>query len=135
MTKPYLILTAASFVIGACAPQPIARGPYNCPNGSVITDTVTITSTNGIGVAPPHICIAPDTMIQVRIPNAEAKGSVATTPKVEENFWLAGSNGRDPTVIYLYAGPSVARGDYDYNVFVQDVGMLDPRVSVRDEDR
>lgn len=134
MKKPCLLLAAASLLIGACAPQPISGGPRNCPNGSVITDTVTITSANGIGVAPPHICITPDTTIRVRIPNAKSKGSVATTPKVEDNFWLAGSNGSDANAIYLYAGPSVSPDDYDYNVYVQDVGMLDPRVSVRDED-
>lgn len=139
MNKKTLMSIPFCLVMVACAGQP--RGPsvtlIDCPAGSQQTNKITIVPSGGanISVAPPNICVGRDTTITVNVPAAAVKGSVSTQPKVAANLWLSGSNASNRRSFELFVNENVAVGDYDFNIHWQGKNPLDPRVSVRDDDR
>jgi hypothetical protein len=108
----------------------------DCPAGSVQTNTVRLTAPHAaVTAAPPHICVAPGTDITVRITGSPGKGRVATQPKEDVDIWLNGSNASDADEFAVHVPGGIALETYEYNVFWSGKPTLDPRVSVRTEDR
>ena len=138
MKKNLLLIILIYVSVVAC--QSIPGDPKSslrdCPPGSVERSVVRLTAPQAaITAAPPHICVAPGTDITVRITNSPGKGKVATQAQDDANTWLNGSNSVNADDFVLHVPGDAGLDTYKYNVLWSGKPKLDPRVSVRTEDR
>jgi hypothetical protein len=85
-------------------------------------------------LTPPIIVMCPDFNFTINInPPNLAKGKARTVPKVVDSgeAWLYQTNTTDPNKIIIPVPAGKPDDDYDYEVWVDGIGMLDPRVRVK----
>ena len=146
MKKKSLSLCCACFLITACAQMsepdggqvpPDTKDLVNCPNTSIPTRVVAIRPDGmyDIYLSPQHICVAADKIITFQLTQNPEEGTVRTEADNDEDDWLNGTNSPDRHRITIQVPADVALDTFKYNVHWDGKNSLDPRVSVRTEDR
>lgn len=146
MKKKWLSLLGAGLLVSACAQMPETNSGQdvtdsddliNCPNISIPTRVVAIRPDGmyDIYLSPQHICVARTRTITFQLAQNPEEGTVRTEGKDEASSWLDGTNSPDRRRITIQVPADVALETFKYNVYWEGKNSLDPRVSVRTEDR
>lgn len=133
--KANWILVGTPWLIAACA---AGTGIPECPAG----DTVRVTSKRGeLAARPECITVARGSSFTLQLRDRPAAGMARTRPDSETNpgaGWLQRANeeGRDIVISVPAGAPAADLCDdtgcyYKYEIEVDGVGVLDPRVRVR----
>lgn len=140
MKKIIPLLTTATLVLAACAPQPPRPTPANmvdCEDNAPPVITI-VANKARFSVAPPHLCIGydpdNDTEIQVNFTGNHAAGVITLEPKSGVDApWLNVSNpGTNPDKATIKVEAGTAKDTYYYTIKATGWGYIDPMVTVKD---
>lgn len=125
-------LAAVWLLLGGCA---YIQGGQGCSRN----DTVTVNHASAYLKAKPACVQVPaGSTLTVRLVPAKAAGSARTRAKSGNPAWLDKENEKEDTILIEVPQGAQSGGascdetscTYEYEIYVDDVGMLDPRVRV-----
>jgi hypothetical protein len=128
------LLVTIALLMSGCAMNGHTNGDVD-PELTCGDRTVTVNHARGFLAAhPEYIVVCQGQRILINLVPPVERGSARTTPAEEHAIgspWLSGENREDrrKIVIQIPAG-TVEPGEYKYNITIDGVGTLDPRVRV-----
>ena len=140
MNKKICVLLIPVVALAGCAPQ-VLIFPEGCPGNSTKTNNIAIVPSGNAKVraVPEHVCVAEGSVITLVIPDGDDVGTIRSEPKDKddpEQTWLNGTNNPNPKRIELQVpNPANLEMRYEYEIHWQGKDPLDPRVTVRSDDR
>jgi hypothetical protein len=127
---PLLILAISAFVAHGALSEVEAEAESGCGHkpGNLHHGP------SKLELTPHTVEICPGYEFKIRIVKPIGKGEAKTTAKPlnpDVKTWLDQKNDQDSQEIVIPVPAGTPYGDYDYEVWVTGVGMLDPRVRVK----
>jgi hypothetical protein len=123
------LLVTLALLMGGCAVDKDVDPELTCRDR-----VVTVNHARGFLAAhPEYIVVCPGQSILINLVPPVERGSARTTPAeehVDSAPWLNSENGEDRRNVVVQIPTDVEPGEYKYNITIDGVGTLDPRVRV-----
>ncbi len=117
---------ALAAVLAACAGRPIPDGPEPLCADRLVT----VTHAPGyLAAHPEHVDVCAGRTVVIELAPAVAPGAARTAPARGQPEWLGARNASRGR-IEIRVPEDAAYGTYKYEIVVEGVGRLDPRLTV-----